>query len=46
MGKRSKESEEEDTEESWNDKDTRVLVTQPEGFMCQVLLATDVDRLA
>jgi hypothetical protein len=41
MGKRSADSQDdsEDSVESWIDKDTRVLVTQPEGFMCQVSLA-------
>ena len=38
MGKRAAGSQDdsEDSVESWTDKDTRVLVTQPEGFMCQV----------
>ena len=38
MGKRSYSSQVTDVEatESWNDKNTHVRVTQPEGFMCQV----------
>lgn len=38
MGKRSHSSQVTDVEatESWNDKNTHVRVTQPEGFMCQV----------
>ena len=38
MGKRSSSSQVSDEEaaESWNDKNTHVQVTQPQGFMCQV----------
>ena len=38
MGKRSSSSQVSDEEatESWSDQNTRVQVTQPQGFMCQV----------
>ena len=40
MGKRNHSSQVSDEEatESWNDKNTHVQVTQPQGFMCQVHL--------
>ena len=34
--KHSSQVSDEEATESWNDKNTHVRVTQPEGFMCQV----------
>ncbi|KAK9834910.1 hypothetical protein WJX81_007994 [Elliptochloris bilobata] len=42
-GQRFNHDSDEETEESWNDKDTKVLVTQPKGFMCHVSLRGKVD---